>query len=254
RAAVDRVRIWYTTGMAFPPAAAARVEASTQGIVLSGYGAMDFGGWAVPSPKDPPDVRLHTVGQARGETELRIVDDGGKDVGAGETGEIWGRGPCCATGYFRDDAATREAWTSDGWFQTGDLGRYDSAGNLMIVGRKRDLIRRGAKSIQPGEIEALLGGHPKIQKAAVVGFRDPVRGERACAVVVPKQGELVTLDDVIDYLRAQRIASFKLPERLELLADLPVRGDKIDRQALRRLVEERLFSGAAHVGPPSARD
>jgi acyl-CoA synthetase (AMP-forming)/AMP-acid ligase II len=245
RAVVDRVRIWYTTGMPFPPAAAARVEASTSGIVLSGYGAMDFGGWTVPSPNDPPEARLHTVGRARGGTELRLVDDAGHEVPAGEPGEIWGRGPCCATGYFRDEAATRAVWTADGWFRTGDLGRYDLAGNLVIVGRKRDLIRRGGKSIHPGEIEALLSGHPKIYKATVIGFPDPLLGERACAVVVPKDGEIVTLDDVTGYLRAQRIASFKLPERLELVGDLPLRGDKIDRTALRRMIEERLLSAAA---------
>ena len=244
-AIVDRVRIWYTTGMSFPPAAAARVEGSTSGIILSGYGAMDFGGWTVPSPKDPPEVRLYTVGRARGGTELRLVDDAGHDVPAGEPGEIWGRGPCCATGYFRDQAATREVWTADGWFRTGDLARYDATGNLVIVGRKRDLIRRGGKSIHPGEIEALLSGHPKIYKATVVGFPDALLGERACAVVVPKQGEVVTLDDVTEFLRAQRIASFKLPERLELVGDLPLRGDKIDRAALRRLIEERVLSPAA---------
>ena len=180
------------------------------------------------------------------------MDDAGQEVPAGEPGEIWGRGPCCATGYFHDDAATRDVWTPDGWFRTGDLGRYDAAGNLIIVGRKRDVIRRGGKSIQPGEIEALLSGHPKIYKAAVVGFPDPLLVERACAVVVPKPGEVVTLDDVTGFLRAQRIASFKLPERLELIADLPLRGDKIDRMALRRTIEERVL-GAAEIGVP-ARD
>jgi len=251
RAAVDRVRIWYTTGTGFPPAAAARVEGGTAGIVLSGYGAVDFGGWTVPSPQDPPEVRLHTVGRARGDTELRLVDEAGNEVPAGEVGEIWGRGPCCATGYFRDEAASREVWTADGWFRTGDLGRYDAAGNLVIVGRKRDVIRRGGKSIQPGEIEALLSGHPKIHKAVVVGFSDPLLGERACAVAVPKQGEVVTLDDVTGYLRAQRIASFKLPERLELIADLPLRGDKIDRMALRRTIEERVIGAAASEERPA---
>jgi acyl-CoA synthetase (AMP-forming)/AMP-acid ligase II len=251
-AIVDGIRLWYTTGMAFPPAAAARIEAGSSGIVLCGYGAVDFGGWTVPSPKDPPDVRHHTVGRARGGTEIRLVDDAGRDVPSGERGEIWGRGPCCATGYFRDEAATREVWTADGWFRTGDLGRYDAAGNLVIVGRKRDLIRRGGKSIQPGEIEALLSGHPKIYSAAVVGYPDPLLGERACAVVVPKQGEVVTLDDITGYLRARRIASFKLPERVELVASLPVRGDKFDRPALRRMVEERILETASDLGRPRA--
>jgi non-ribosomal peptide synthetase component E (peptide arylation enzyme) len=239
-AGVDRLRIWYTTGAAFPPDAAARVERRTPGIVLTGYGGMDFGGWTVPSPSDPPEVRRHTVGRPRGNTELRLVDDAGNDVAAGETGEIWGRGPCCAMGYFRDDAATREAWTADGWFRTGDLARHDVAGNVIIVGRRKDRIRRGGMSIEPGEIEALLSGHPKIDKAAVVGFPDPLLGERACAFVVPRNGEIVTLDELTGYLRAQRIATFKIPERLEVIAELPLRGDKIDRAALRRRIEEQV--------------
>jgi non-ribosomal peptide synthetase component E (peptide arylation enzyme) len=199
---------------------------------------MDFGGWTVPSPDDPPEVRLHTVGRPRGGTELKLVDDGGNELPVGETGEIWGRGPCCAMGYFRDDPATREAWTGDGWFRTGDLGRLDAKGNLIIVGRKKDRIRRGGLSIEPGEIEALLGGHPNIHKAAVVGFPDPLLGERACAFVVPKDGAVVTLEDVAAYLRAQRIATFKIPERLEVVAEMPLRGDKIDRAALRRTIEK----------------
>jgi len=247
-ARVDRIRIWYSTGSAFAPATAERLEATTPGIVLSGYGGMDFGGWAVPSPADPPEVRHHTVGRPRGSTELRLVDEAGQDVPQGEAGEIWGRGPCCSTGYFRDEAATREHWTPDGWFRTGDLGRRDPAGNLSIVGRKGDLIRRGGQSIHPGELERLLGGHPKIAKAAVVGVPDALLGERACAFVVPRSGEAVTLDEVTDYLRAQQIASFKLPERLEILSDFPLRGDKIDRVALRRFVQEPV-----RADPPDVR-
>jgi acyl-CoA synthetase (AMP-forming)/AMP-acid ligase II len=238
-AGLDRLRIWYATGAALPETTADRLEATTRGITLCGYGGADFGGWAVPSPSDPAEVRHHTVGRPRGGTELRVVNDGGHDVAPGETGEIWGRGPCCSTGYFRDEGATREHWTDDGWFRTGDLGRLGPAGNLVIVGRKGDLIRRGGRSIHPAELEALLGDHPKIAKAAVVGVPDPLLGERACAAVVPKAGAVVTLDEVTAYLRAQRIASFKLPERLELVADLPSRGDKIDRAALRRTIQER---------------
>jgi non-ribosomal peptide synthetase component E (peptide arylation enzyme) len=236
-AGLERVRIWYTTGAAFPSAAAERLERSTSGVVLCGYGGMDFGGWTVPSPDDPTEVRLHTVGKPRAGTQIRVIDDAGNDVPPGEAGEIWGRGPCCAIGYYRDGAASREVWTADGWFRTGDLGRRDAAGNLIIVGRKKDRIRRGGMSIEPAEIEALLGSHPKIQKAAVVGFPDPLLGERACAFVVPRNGQAVTLDELRGYLRAQRIASFKIPERLEVVAELPLRGDKIDRAALRRAIE-----------------
>jgi non-ribosomal peptide synthetase component E (peptide arylation enzyme) len=248
---VDRLRIWYATGAGLPRATADRLEATTPGVALAGYGGVDFGGWAVPSPSDPREVRRHTVGRPRGDTELRLVDEAGRDVPEGEVGEIWGRGPCCAAGYFRDEAAAREHWTPDGWFRTGDLGRRDADENLVIVGRKGDGIRRGGRTIHPAEIEGLLDGHPKIAKVAVLGFPDPLLGERACAFVVPRSGEAVTLDDVTGWLRARRIASFKLPERMELVADLPLRGDKVDRAALRKALLDR--DGGA-LDAPTARD
>ncbi len=237
---LERIRIWYSTGAACPRETAERLEATTRGIVLSGYGGVDFGGWAIPSPFDSPQVRYETVGRPRGGTELRLVDETGRDVPPGQVGEIWGRGACCASGYFRDEASTRERWTEDGWFRTGDLGRWDSSGNLMIVGRKGDLIRRGGRSIHPAEIERLLSGHPKIAKVAVVGIPDPLLGEQACAFIVPKPDQAVTLDDVTSYLRARQVASFKLPERVELLPELPLRGDKIDRAALQEAIRERV--------------
>lgn len=230
---LERIRIWYSTGAALPRATAERLEATTSGIALSGYGGVDFGGWAAPSLSDPPAVRHTTVGRPRGNTELRLVDETDRDVPAGEVGEIWGRGPCCSVGYFRDEASAQERWTPDGWFRTGDLARLDSDGNLVIVGRKGEMIRRGSRSIFPAEIEGLLSSHPKILKVAVVGIPDSVLGERACACVVPKAGEILTLEEVTASLRAQGIASFKLPERLELLSDLPLKGDKVDRAALR---------------------
>ena len=237
---LDRLRLWYSTGARLPRATAETLEATTTGIALSGYGGMDFGGWAVPLPSDPPAIRYDTVGRPRGGTELRLVDETGRDVQAGEVGEIWGRGPCCASGYFRDEAATRERWTPGGWFRTEDLGRLDPSGNLVIVGRKGEVIRRGSRSIHPGEIEELLSGHPKILKVAVVGLPDSLLGERACAFVVPKPGEVMTLEEMTSYLRAQRIASFKLPERLELLTDLPFKGDKIDRATLRQATRKKI--------------
>ena len=233
---LERIRIWYSTGAACPQSTAERLEATTRGISLSGYGGMDFGGWAVPAPSDSRAIRYETVGRPRGHTELRLVDETGNTVPAGEVGEIWGRGPCCAEGYFRDEVATRERWTADGWFRTGDLARRDPSGNLVIMGRKGEVIRRGGRSIHPLELEQLLGAHPKIARVAIVGIPDPLLGEQACAFVVPRPDEVIELTEVAAYLRARRIASFKIPERLVLLPDLPSKGDKVDRLALRETV------------------
>jgi non-ribosomal peptide synthetase component E (peptide arylation enzyme) len=227
------VRLWYTTGAPMPVELAEKLESETSGKVLSGYGGMDFGGWTVPSLNDPPEVRHRTVGRPRGETEIRLVADDGGEVEAGGVGEIWGRGPCCARGYYNDDAGTRERWTAEGWFRTGDLGRQDAAGNLIIVGRKKEVIRRGAQTIVPAELEQLLAAHPKILKVAVIGLPDPVMEERVCAVVVLRPDAALSLAAMIDFLKEKKLAPHKWPERLELVRDLPLRGDKIDKQALK---------------------
>ncbi|MDE3077602.1 MAG: acyl--CoA ligase, partial [Chloroflexota bacterium] len=137
---VSSVRIWYSTGMAMPADLAETLERLTGALVLSGYGGVDLGCWCAPAPEDPPPVRWLTAGQPRGGTELRLVDEAGRPV-AGE-GEVWGRGPSSTGGYFGQPEATRLAWTEDGWFRTGDIGRFDAEGNLVLVGRKVEVINR----------------------------------------------------------------------------------------------------------------
>src|SRR5262249_47234482 len=228
---VSGVRVWYTAGSVLPPALAEELEKLTNGIVVSVYGATDFGGWAAPDIGDPPAVRHHTVGRPRGGTEFRIVDPDGHDVPPGGVGEVLGRGPCCVSGYYGDAELTQDHWR-DGWFRTRDLGRFDDLGNLVIVGRARDVIVRGGENVAPGEIEALLRAHPRVADVAVVGVPDAVLGERVCACVVPAAGPLPTLQSLREYLSLARIAYYKLPERLVLVPALPLVGDKLDRAAL----------------------
>ena len=236
-----RVRLWYTTGAPMPQSLAEKIERETQSPVLSGYGGMDFGGWVAPSLDDPPEVRHRTVGTPRGGTEIRLVDEESRDVSPGEVGEIWGRGPCCALGYYRDDETTREKWTSDGWFRTGDLGRWDRLGNLVIVGRKKEIIRRGAQTVVPAEIEQILMSHPKVLKAAVIGLPDKVMNERVCACVLPRPGQSLSFDEMVNFLKERQVAPYKWPERLEVVSDIPLRGDKIDKDALRNEVLKRFL-------------
>lgn len=227
------VRLWYTTGAPMPQALAEKLEGETGAPVLSGYGGMDFGGWTVPSLDDPPEIRHRTVGKPRGGTEIRLVDEAGRDAAPGEAGEIWGRGPCCAMGYYKDEENTREKWTNDGWFRTGDLGRWDRQENLVIVGRKKEIIRRGAQTVVPAELEELLMAHPKVLKAAVIGLPDPVMNERACACILPRPGQSFAFDEMIDFFKKRQVAPYKWPERLEIVSDMPLRGDKINKETLK---------------------
>jgi len=227
------VRIWYMAGSVLPPTLAEELEANTRGIVVSTYGGADFGGWAAPDPADPPAVRHHTVGKPRGGTEFRIVDAHSRDVARGEVGELIGRGPCCVSGFIGEQGNNQ--WR-DGWFHMGDLAWLDDRGNIVIVGRLKDVIIRGGDKVSPAEVEALLRTHPGVSQVAVIGIPDPVLGERVCACIVPAaRNRPIELETLRGHLRAQGLASYKAPEQIVMLDSLPVVGDKVDRRALAAL-------------------
>jgi acyl-CoA synthetase (AMP-forming)/AMP-acid ligase II len=232
-ARADSVRIWYSTGMGMPVDLAEDLERLTRGITLSGYGGVDLGVWTAPTPEDPPEVRWRTVGRARAGTELRLD----------EHHEVWGRGPSSTTGYFHDPEGTRRAWTADGWFRTGDTGLIDADGNLRIVGRLSDVINRGGHKVYPQEIEQLLEQHPSVARAALAPMPDERLGQRVCAYVVPVDGAALSLADVVDFLRQRSVASYKLPERLEVVAGLPLTsGGKLSRPELAEDLRAKLHT------------
>ncbi len=143
--------------------------------------------------------------------------------------------------YFRDPEATWATWTRDGWRRLGDLGRMDEQGYLSIVGRESDMIIRGGQNIYPAEIEGLLLAHPQVSAAAVVRMPDRVMGERACAYIVLKPGGELSFEEMVSFLRDKKIASYKFPERLEVLEELPLAGgQKVDKKALEQDVAGKL--------------
>ena len=119
--------------------------------------------------------------------ESIVVNDKGDIAKTDEIGEILSRGPSVTVGYYNNPEANTRAFTSDGWFHTGDLGTFDSRGYLRIVGRKKEMLIRGGANIYPREIEEVLYQYPKIRDAAVIGIPDPRLGEKTCACVVPKE-------------------------------------------------------------------
>jgi len=141
--------------------------------------------------------------------------------------------------YHKNPAANAELFTSDGWFRTGDLGQLDTAGNLRIVGRLKEMINRGGKKFFPREIEEILYAHPKILHAAIVGVPDPRLGERNCLCVIARPGQRVDLDEIVAFLRDD-VATYKLPEMIEAFDELPFTPTgKIQRHVLVRQVLER---------------
>jgi non-ribosomal peptide synthetase component E (peptide arylation enzyme) len=172
---------------------------------------------------DSEEVRMETVGRPLSpDDEVRLVDDDDNEVAPGEIGELLARGPYTLRGYFGVPEYNARAFTSDGFYRSGDLMRRHPSGNYIVEGRKKDLINRGGEKISAEEIENLILTHPAVQNVACVPMPDPVLGERMCAYVIPRCGELLTLQQLIAFLLNQEIAKHKLPERLEIVEELPL--------------------------------
>jgi 2,3-dihydroxybenzoate-AMP ligase len=172
--------------------------------------------------------------------EIKVLDDDGNEVADGQTGELVVRGPYTINGYYNAPEKNAEAFTADGFYRMGDIvrkhGRY-----VYTEGRRKDLINRGGEKISCDEVENLIFGLPQVKEVSLVAMPDPVFGEKACACVVLKPGTRLAFDELIAHLRAQRIASFKLPERLEVMPAFPVSPvGKILKRELRELVAAKL--------------
>ena len=166
------------------------------------------------------EARSETVGRPIEGVEVLILGDGDRPVVPGDTGEIAVRGPNVMLGYFRQPAATRSVFTSDGFLRTGDLGTFDEEGFLRIVGRRSDVILRGGYSVHPREVEDHLRSLPAVQEAVVIGLPNEVLGELVCACVVPVEGALVTEDEIRALCRPV-LSDFKLPDVVQLFETLP---------------------------------
>jgi 2,3-dihydroxybenzoate-AMP ligase len=172
---------------------------------------------------DPEDVRMETVGRpVSPDDEVRLVDDDDKEVADGEVGELLARGPYTLRGYFGVPEYNARAFTTDGFYRSGDLMRRHPSGNYMVEGRKKDLINRGGEKISAEEIENLILMHPAVQNVACVPMPDPILGERMCAYVILRRDKSLTLEQLVQFLMNEEIAKHKLPERLEILEDFPL--------------------------------
>jgi len=169
---------------------------------------------------DAEDVKMETVGRPISpDDEVRLVDDDDNEVAPGEIGEFLARGPYTLRGYYGAPEYNARAFTTDGFYRSGDLMRQHPSGNYMVEGRKKDLINRGGEKISAEEVENLILTHPAVQNVACVPIPDPVLGERMCACVILRKGRSLALPDLVAFLAEQEIAKHKLPERLEIMDD-----------------------------------
>jgi len=163
--------------------------------------------------------KIGSTGRPLFHVDVKVVDDLGIEVPAGEVGELIQKGPTVMKGYWENPEATRQA-IKDGWLYTGDMARRDDEGFVYIVDRKKDMIISGEENIYPAEIEQVLYSHPKILEAAVIGVPDEKWGESVKAIVVPKPGQQLTVEEVIAYAKSN-LSSYKKPKYVEFMDELP---------------------------------
>jgi non-ribosomal peptide synthetase component E (peptide arylation enzyme) len=215
-------------------------QARAKGHLIELYGMLETGFHTYTRFTDDPQKVNGTIGRVVGDMELRIINAAGDDVPHGEIGEVAARGPTVHRGYHNNAAANAASFIDEGWFRTGDLGRFaDNAGNVQLSGRSKEIINRGGKKFFPREVEEILYTHPSVLHAAMVGLPDARLGERNCLCVIPKSERDLSLDEAVAFLKGQ-IADYKLPESIERFDEFPMTGTgKIRRHILRDWVLER---------------
>jgi non-ribosomal peptide synthetase component E (peptide arylation enzyme) len=187
------------------------------------WGMTETQGALYSRPGDPLDIAANSAGRPSPGTEIRIVDPDGRPCPPGEEGELQVRGCLLFPGFFNNAAANEASFTPDGWYRTGDLATIDAGGNVGITGRSKDVINRGGVKFNPRDVEDLLDAHPAILQSAIVPMPDPVLGERACAFVTLRSGAAAPkLEELCAYLLGKGIAKLKLPERLAVVAEMPL--------------------------------
>ncbi|MEW2386376.1 hypothetical protein AB0873_30520 [Micromonospora sp. NPDC047707] len=174
--------------------------------------------------------------------EVRVVDELDRDVPDGEPGALLTRGPYTPRGYYRAEEQNIRAFTSDGWYRSGDIVRRRPDGNLVVEGRDKDMINCGAEKISAEEVENLVYQQlPRVAQAAAVAMPDTELGERVCLHTVLMPGSTLTLDEVRTATADSGVARYKWPERLEVVDELlTTKVGKIDKKALRADVAARL--------------
>ncbi|MGB5758029.1 MAG: AMP-binding protein [Acidimicrobiales bacterium] len=199
--------------------------------IVQGYGMTELS--PVSHATAGADAKSGSSGITVPNTECRLVDPLGVDVGAGEEGELWVRGPQVMAGYLNNDEATRDTIDTDGWLHTGDVARIDADGHLFIVDRVKELIKYKGFQVPPAELEALIVTHPAVADVAVIGVNDLEAGELPKAFVVLKPGESATAEELQEFV-AGHVASYKRIRIVEFTDEIPKSASgKILRRFLR---------------------
>jgi long-chain acyl-CoA synthetase len=231
--AADRFRTVRLAASGAAPLPAEVLEAFRErfGVTIwEGYGLTETAP-AVTTNALGPAAKPRSIGLPLPGVDVRLVDDEGQDVEAGDPGEVWVRGPNVFAGYWNRPDATATALEGE-WLKTGDVAVRGEDGYLTLVDRKKDLIIVSGFNVYPREVEDAIESHPNVAEAAVVGIPDDRTGEAVQAWVVPAAGQSVSTEDVLDHLRGY-VARFKLPKDVQVVEDLP---HHVTGKVLRRML------------------
>ncbi len=202
---------------------------------------------------DPLERRVETVGRPLDGIEVRIVDDDHEPVPTGEMGELACRGYNVMLGYYRDPETTAQTIGPEGWLYSGDLATMDEERYVKIVGRKKDMLICGGFNVYPAEIEEYLFSHPKVQNVAVIGLADEVFGEVAAAYVIPREGQAIDPQEIVDYCVGE-IANFKVPRYVVVVEAFPMtQSGKVQKFKLREIAKEAFAAGEMAKLSPTRR-
>jgi fatty-acyl-CoA synthase len=233
---LTRIKLMNSNFAVQPPAVAELImRAMPQALQVGSFGMTETAGTVCTgAPDEPEALRITRLGKPLPGLEVRIAaPDTGLDVPTGDRGEVLVRGYSLLEGYHKDPAKTAEAIDRDGWFHSGDIGSLDEHGTIMFHGRYKDMLKVGGENVAAAEIEALLGRHPAVKLAQVVGIPDQKYVEVPAAFVELKPGAAATAEELVVFCKAE-VSAFKVPRVVRFVADWPMSSSKIQKFRLRQ--------------------
>ena len=234
---VPTLRTFLCAGAPIPGPLVEQARKALGAKIVSAWGMTENGAVTLTKLDDDDERSFSTDGCPLPGVEVKVVDGDDKPLPVGETGKLMLRSCSNFGGYLHRPHLN--GTDADDWFDTGDLARIDAQGYIRITGRSKDVIIRGGENIPVVEIESLLYRHPAVAMAAIVAYPDERLGERACAVVVPKTGQTIDLPELVEYLKAQKVAVQYIPERLVVMDAMPATpSGKIQKFKLRELMRQ----------------
>jgi fatty-acyl-CoA synthase len=215
----SHVHFFISGGAPCPPALIEKWRAQKGVVFRQGYGLTEVGPNCFSMTDAESVPKTGSVGKPIFHSQMRLVDENGRDVPAGVTGELLIKGPHVCTGYWNNPEATAKA-LEDGWFHTGDMARRDTDGFFIIAGRFKDMLISGGENVYAAEVEAVFMEHTAVAEAALIGKPDAKWGEVGLMIVVPEKGASATAVELLDFCRA-RLARYKVPKEVIFADALP---------------------------------